>query len=230
MNPLCLALNTASEPFSFTITHNNIVLCSLSSMNSRSFTEECLELIQTSLKQHQFTFKDIQVIGIILGPGSYTGLRIGISYAKTLANTLQCPIYAIDGLQCLANQHAFSRTVIGVSHRSKKGYYYFQLYQRVSATKSNIMSDLISLSEPHLVQFLRHFSSALSLVGHIPPLLPADTPHITRFPSTVSTTTLAHHATQLAVENIPSEIDQLRPFYFHNPVIGQPKKTGLSFL
>ncbi|MBI4096989.1 MAG: tRNA (adenosine(37)-N6)-threonylcarbamoyltransferase complex dimerization subunit type 1 TsaB [Candidatus Levybacteria bacterium] len=51
-----------------------------------------LSLIDTLLKKHNLTVQDLDAIEVNIGPGSFTGLRVGISVANTLGTTLQVPI------------------------------------------------------------------------------------------------------------------------------------------
>ncbi|MDV7392551.1 tRNA (adenosine(37)-N6)-threonylcarbamoyltransferase complex dimerization subunit type 1 TsaB, partial [Arthrospira platensis SPKY1] len=71
--------------------------------NEGSFqhAEKLHPLIQELLVSQNITSKDLDAIAISFGPGSYTGLRIGISAAKGLAYALQIPLITIDTLQIL---------------------------------------------------------------------------------------------------------------------------------
>lgn len=51
-----------------------------------------------------YTFKDIDAVAVGMGPGSYTGLRIGVSAAKGICYALGIPLVAIDTLELLARQ------------------------------------------------------------------------------------------------------------------------------
>lgn len=55
-------------------------------------------MIDTILKENNLTVKDIKDIVCINGPGSFTGLRIGLSVGKTMAYSLNIPIYLISSL------------------------------------------------------------------------------------------------------------------------------------
>lgn len=61
------------------------------------FIEECLHELQ-------LTSKDLSAVAVSQGPGSYTGLRIGVSAAKGLCFALDLPLIAVDTLQVLASQ------------------------------------------------------------------------------------------------------------------------------
>ena len=55
-------------------------------------------MIESLLKENNLTVKDICDIVAVNGPGSFTGLRIGLSVAKTMAYSLSVPIYLISSL------------------------------------------------------------------------------------------------------------------------------------
>lgn len=58
---------------------------------------------------------------VVNGPGSFTGVRLGVTIAKTLAYTLQIPIYTITSLECIATSLDDSKKIVGFS--DKNGYY-----------------------------------------------------------------------------------------------------------
>lgn len=58
----------------------------------RQLAKELLPQLEKQLEQRNKTWKDISGIGAFLGPGSFTGLRIGLTVANTLADGLNIPI------------------------------------------------------------------------------------------------------------------------------------------
>jgi tRNA threonylcarbamoyladenosine biosynthesis protein TsaB len=67
-----------------------------------SHAENITLFIEDVLKQAEISVKDIQAVSVSSGPGSYTGLRIGVSTAKGLCYPLNIPLIAIDSLTALA--------------------------------------------------------------------------------------------------------------------------------
>jgi tRNA threonylcarbamoyladenosine biosynthesis protein TsaB len=66
-----------------------------------SHGENLTLFIEDVLKQEIISAKELAAISISSGPGSYTGLRIGVSVAKGLCYALKIPLIAIDSLQCI---------------------------------------------------------------------------------------------------------------------------------
>lgn len=60
--------------------------------------------IAEALKEAGITFNDLSAVAVSKGPGSYTGLRIGVSAAKGLCFALNIPLLSVDTLQVLASQ------------------------------------------------------------------------------------------------------------------------------
>jgi len=60
--------------------------------------------INEVLAKAGITYKDLEAVAVSMGPGSYTGLRIGVSAAKGLCYTLDIPLIAVDTLELLAQK------------------------------------------------------------------------------------------------------------------------------
>lgn len=65
--------------------------------SGRSLAKDLLKRIEDDLKKGDYSWQDVSGIGIFQGPGSFTGLRIGITVANTLAENLNVPIVAVQG-------------------------------------------------------------------------------------------------------------------------------------
>ena len=72
------------------------------------------------LSKHNYTKDDIASVVVCIGPGSYTGVRIAITIAKTMSAVLGCPIYPISSLHALKDNDRPSICLINA--RSKRSY------------------------------------------------------------------------------------------------------------
>ena len=68
---------------------------------SYSHAETLTKFIEDTLKTAQINFNELDAVAIGMGPGSYTGLRIGVSSAKGLCMALEIPLIAINSLEIL---------------------------------------------------------------------------------------------------------------------------------
>lgn len=100
-----LNLETATKNCSVAIAKNGQVLAFRDMAElGYSHAEKLHVFIEEVLKEAGLQFKDLDAIAVGQGPGSYTGLRIGVSAAKGLAFALGIPLIAVDTLAVLAAQ------------------------------------------------------------------------------------------------------------------------------
>lgn len=100
-----LSIETATKNCSVALSLNGVtVLYKEIAENGYSHAEKLHVFIGEILKETQLDFSDLKAIAVSQGPGSYTGLRIGVSAAKGLCYSLNIPLIAIDTLQVLAMQ------------------------------------------------------------------------------------------------------------------------------
>lgn len=102
---MILNLETATTNCSVSIARNGEII-SLREDNSPNYShsEQLHIFIEEALKGASLTFKDISAVAVSKGPGSYTGLRIGVSTAKGLCFSLDLPLISVSTLESLAMQ------------------------------------------------------------------------------------------------------------------------------
>jgi tRNA threonylcarbamoyladenosine biosynthesis protein TsaB len=100
-----LNIETATKNCSVALAKDAItILCKEIAEEGYSHAERLHVFIETILQEATITAKDLVAIAVSQGPGSYTGLRIGVSAAKGLSYALGIPLIATDTLQTLASQ------------------------------------------------------------------------------------------------------------------------------
>jgi tRNA threonylcarbamoyladenosine biosynthesis protein TsaB len=108
-----LNTETSTKNCSVTIAKNGeTVICNEIAEEGYSHAERLHVFIEESLKEAGIVYKDLSAIAVSKGPGSYTGLRIGVSAAKGLCYALGIPLIAVDTLQILAAQAPISDGLI----------------------------------------------------------------------------------------------------------------------
>lgn len=100
-----LSIETATKNCSVSLSiTGEIVACKEIAEENFSHAEKLHVYIEELLKENNKTLKDLSAIAISQGPGSYTGLRIGVSSVKGLCYGLSIPLIALDTLEILARQ------------------------------------------------------------------------------------------------------------------------------
>ena len=99
---IILCIETATEICSVSLSHDGNTIALAETDKGFSHASTLTLLIQECLNQANLTLHDLDAIAISQGPGSYTGLRIGVSVAKGICYALDKPMIAVDTLEALA--------------------------------------------------------------------------------------------------------------------------------
>lgn len=128
MSPVLLTIQTASPAGSLALSRGDQLLAEINLDVRKTPTEWLLQSVDDLLAITDLKKKDLDAIGVVRGPGSFTGLRVGLATAKGLSIALGCPLLAISSLQALAMQIPFSRLPVCVMMDARKQEVYTALY------------------------------------------------------------------------------------------------------
>lgn len=108
-----LALETSAKAVSAAVVENGVVLASAYQNMGLTHSVTLMPLVDSMLQNAGLTAQDMGLVAVAAGPGSFTGLRIGISAAKGLAWALSLPCCGVSTLEAMAeNARDFEGTVI----------------------------------------------------------------------------------------------------------------------
>jgi tRNA threonylcarbamoyladenosine biosynthesis protein TsaB len=124
-----LAIDTSNQTLSVAITKDDIVLGELTTNVKKNHSTRAMPAIDELMQKVEVKPKDLDRIVVASGPGSYTGVRIGVTLAKTLAWTLQIPLVAVSSLHVLAQNGSFFNGYICPIFDARRGLVYTGLYK-----------------------------------------------------------------------------------------------------
>lgn len=107
--PLILHIETATTSCSVAVSRGSELLAIREINAGYTHAENLHVFIQDVLKQASIEAAQLKAVTVSKGPGSYTGLRIGVSAAKGLAYALSIPLISVDTLQAMAHQVSLNR-------------------------------------------------------------------------------------------------------------------------
>lgn len=107
--PVILNIETATTVCSVALAENGRLLAIKEQGGDYTHAENLTLFVQNVMEQASLSFADMDAIAVSKGPGSYTGLRIGVSVAKGLCYALNKPLIAVDTLQQIAFSHISKR-------------------------------------------------------------------------------------------------------------------------
>ena len=125
-----LAIDTSTDTASLALFQDSEVLAELTWRCGRNHTAELLPQLMHLLNQARLSLQSTSCIIVAKGPGSFNGLRIGISTAKGLASSLNIPIVSISTLEVAAYQHAETALPICPIFNAGRGEIATAIYQQ----------------------------------------------------------------------------------------------------
>ena len=118
-----LFISTYNELITIGLLINNQLVSKKEKISNRNHSIYTVPLIDEVLKDNNMIPKDLNEIIVINGPGSFTGVRLGITVAKTLGYTLNIPVKVISSIEALAVSDNIVKDKIIVINDSKGKYY-----------------------------------------------------------------------------------------------------------
>lgn len=100
--PLLLNIDTATGDASVCISRNDEILAMENSTDQKKHAAFIHTAIATLMQATGFSLHDIDAVALTAGPGSYTGLRVGMATAKGICYALKKPLIAVNTLQVMA--------------------------------------------------------------------------------------------------------------------------------
>ena len=102
MNPTILYIETATDVCSVALSKGSEIIGLKEEAGGNNHAKHLLPFVDEVLKQAGVSMTEINGVAVSIGPGSYTGLRIGVSTAKGIAYTAGIPVMAISTLESIA--------------------------------------------------------------------------------------------------------------------------------
>jgi len=108
-----LAFDTATPFVTVALHDGEAVVAERRSTERMKHGEQLAPLIQSVLTDSGVVRQDLTAVGVGIGPGPFTGLRVGLVTARTLAFVLEIPVYGVCSLDVLAVEAALGPAAIG---------------------------------------------------------------------------------------------------------------------
>lgn len=140
MSPRLLALDTTSEFGSIAISEGDRVIEEVAIESSDGFGHVLFDEILRLLKRHDFALKDLDGFAAAAGPGSFTGVRVGLTAIKGLAEANERKAVAVSNLQALA--YFGSRRLRATVLDARRG----EIYGAVYDSSLNLVADEVVIA------------------------------------------------------------------------------------
>ncbi|MFH1857302.1 MAG: tRNA (adenosine(37)-N6)-threonylcarbamoyltransferase complex dimerization subunit type 1 TsaB [Candidatus Omnitrophota bacterium] len=145
-----IAMDTSTEYLSLGISEGEEVLYAQTVFLERKHSTELLPFLEKALEQVNFSIEETGGFIVGLGPGSFTGLRVGVSMVKAMASSLGKPLVGIPTLDCLAFAVPENAASIAVLVDAKRNQIYAARYEKKNTHLRKITKERVMLPESFL--------------------------------------------------------------------------------
>lgn len=142
---LILGLDTATPWGSVALCENEEILCEVSLRAGKGGGEYLLSLLNTLVHTTGRKLSEIELIAVGTGPGSYTGIRVGLAAVKGLAQGLQIPVAGISTLEIMAANTGFISQWVASVIDARRGEVYAAIYQMIASSFTIVLEPQIIL-------------------------------------------------------------------------------------
>ena len=159
-----LALETSAKAVSAAVVENGKILCSGYQDTGLTHSRTLMPIVEHILKNTGIPMAQIDAVAVAAGPGSFTGIRIGVSAAKGLAFAIEKPAVTVSTLAAMARSVAFRDGLIVCAMDARRNQVYNALFEAKDGVLTRLTEDrAIGLTE--LTEELRNDPRPKTVVG-----------------------------------------------------------------
>lgn len=158
-----LGIETSSMPLSIAVMRDEEVLVELNEAMHITHSQRAMSAIDEVCRLAQIQPKEIEAIAVSEGPGSYTGVRIGVTLAKTLAWTLNIPLVGVSSLQVLARNTMYADGIVFSYIDARRGAVYGGAFHIQAGEVISTVLEEQHLSMEQCIQQIQSYSQELKI-------------------------------------------------------------------
>ncbi len=158
-----LAIDTSSKICSVSILEDKQVLIEKHNDDEKTHSQKLMPLIDETFQESNLTLDNIDLLACSQGPGSFTGIRIGISTVKAFADVKHIPIIGVTSLESLSyniKTEGLIASIIDAKHDNV----YFALFE-LANNKYKLVHSPISDDINTIITLLKQYSNKITFVG-----------------------------------------------------------------
>lgn len=159
-----LAVDSSAKACSAAVVEDNKILGSFFINTSLTHSQTLVPMIDAVLKNTSTDINDIDAFAVSAGPGSFTGVRIGVAAVKGMAMSLNKPCVSVSTLEAMPYNIIFEDCIAVCVMDARCNQVYNALFE-INDGKINRLCEDRALSVDELAHDLKHFDKKLILVG-----------------------------------------------------------------
>ena len=144
---ITLAVDTTSPGGSAAVLRDERVIGSVSAWTEETYSSRIFRQVEFLLEELALGLGQVDLFAVSSGPGSFTGLRVGLAAVKAWAEVYGKPVVGISALEAIAAQSRASTSILIPAFDARRGEVYFGFYRR----EGNLAAPVLALEGEHSV-------------------------------------------------------------------------------
>lgn len=173
-----LAIDSSGLAATVALQCDDILVGEYTIHNKKTHSQTLLPMIHDMMEMAEVDIHEVDAVAVSAGPGSFTGLRIGASTAKGLAQALQIPIVSVPSLEGLAYNLAGSDSVVCPMMDARRNQVYYGIYD-VSGEVPAVLSEQAAAPVEEAVARVNEIGRPVIFVGDGVPVFKEQFKHVT---------------------------------------------------
>lgn len=158
---LILGIDTSTDSVSVAIGDGPRVMAQSEAVSDRQHCEALVPMIDFVRQQAGVSFREIGAIAVDIGPGLFTGLRVGVAAAKAIAFSLDLPVIGISSLDVLAAAAPPTDSVIVSVIDARRNEIFWSMYRTIERDLTQVYAPCVGPVSELVVSVLERGQSAL---------------------------------------------------------------------
>lgn len=151
---LSLAADTATPCGSLAVLRDARILGVLMTSSQETYSSRMFRHLEFLLQELRLELRDFDFFSVAAGPGSFTGLRVGLAAVKAWAEVYQRPIAAVSGLEAVGAQARIGEGFLASVLDARRGQVYGALYRRTAAQLELLDQEMV-MAPSEFIEWIR---------------------------------------------------------------------------
>ncbi|CBH22418.1 Peptidase M22, glycoprotease YdiC [Acetoanaerobium sticklandii] len=157
-----LGIDTSSSSLSVAVMDDDLLKGEFTLNHKLTHSEQMMPLLDSLLSHLELKMSDIDLIGVSVGPGSFTGIRIGVAAANAMAMALDIPVVGISSLESMAYTAGETAYTIVSTFDAQRDRFYFNAYRFENSELKALEAEDV-LEKEDLIKKLESYDKVLLL-------------------------------------------------------------------
>lgn len=147
-----LIIDTSTQILYVGFVVDDEVLYEIKQTGANNHSEHLLKAIEAGLNKHQMQIRDFNRIIVGIGPGSYTGLRVGLTVAKMFSWTLGISLFTISSLDLMASGLFDKPGIYSIMLHAKQNFIYGKVIEVTESMMQVLLPETFEKTEEFLIK------------------------------------------------------------------------------